>query len=167
MAKHRKRKNSKFFAYPVEATLSLSTLAADATLAAALTAFGQTRVRVISADLTWSRKGATVNEGPIRVGISNSNLAVAEINEKLDARPTSQTDIIAMERSRRPVRTSGAFPGEQANETLNDGKPIRTKLSTILNEGTELNIWARNKSGAALTTGGVVQVQGTFYLVWI
>ncbi len=170
MAKHQKRgrrRNSKFFVYPVETTLSLGSLSADAVLLSALTAFGITKVRLISADLTWSRKGATVNEGPVRVGLANNNLAIGEVAEKLDARPTSQTDIIAMERSRRPVRDAGAFQGENANETLNDGKVIRTKLGFVLDEGAELSIFVRNKSGASLTTGGVVQVQGKLYLAWI
>ncbi len=170
MAKHRKKygKSSKFFAYPIQVDLALGALAAGATIAGVMTAFGVTRVQCISADLTWSINNHTSTEGPIRVGLANGNLSVTEINEKLDARPTSQTDIIAMERSRRPVRDSGKFSGSATTvEVLNDGEPVRTTLKFPLNEGVELVAWARNEDTAAFTTGTIVHASGTLYMRWI
>ncbi len=169
MAKHRKsgrRRSSRFFAYPIAANLALGTLADGVIISTALTAFGQTRVSLISADISWSIDGLTANEGPIEIGLGSSNLSNTETGEALDASPTSQTDIIAMERSRRPVRRVGQFPGQSANESLKDGDQIRTTLKFPVNEGVELNLWARNRSGATLTTGAIVRVSGTLFMRW-
>ncbi len=169
MAKHQKsgRRSKKFFAYPIENSLALITLANGVALAGNLTALGVTKAYCISADLSWSIDDLTPGEGPLEVGLSTSDLTVTEIIEKLDAKPTSQSDIIAIERSRRPVRNSGRFSGQPANESLNDGLAIRTPLRFVLAEGKELVMWVRNKSGANLTTGAVVRVVGTLYMKWI
>ncbi len=167
MAKHKARRNSKFQALPINIQIALTTLGNAALLATAMTALGTTKFRTISADLQWSLRGSTPGEGPLQVGLANGNLTGAEIIENLDANPSSQNDIIALEWARRPVRRSGAFAVIAANETLNDGKPIRTKLRTYLDEGVELNAWVRNQSGAVLTTGAIVTIQGTLYGVWV
>ncbi len=170
MAKHRsrRRRNSNFFAYPLNTTHPLGTLAAGVITSAAMTAFGTTRVRVISADLTWAIAGSTAQEGPLRVGLTSSNLSNTEIGEALDAAPTSKADIIAIERSKRPVRSVGQYEIQSTTEVLNDGKPIRTKLQFGLDEGIELNLWVRNVSGIAnLTTGAAVIVSGILYCVWL
>ncbi len=147
--------------------MALTTLANGIIVANSVTAFGVTKAYLISADLQWSLDDNTAGEGPIAVGLTSSDLTVTEMAEKLDARPTSKSDIIAMERSRRPVRNSGAFAVSEVGETLNDGKAIRTPLKFVLAEGKELQIFARNKSGATLTTGAVVRVTGTLYMKWI
>lgn len=166
MAKHRNKGGHRFFAYPIEVDLTLSTLAAGASITGSLTGLGVTKAYCISADVTWSVDGVTSGEGPLRVGLANGNLTATEINEKLDARPTSQTDIIAMERSRRPVRPVGKFPGQTADEALKDGTPIRTKLGFFIDEGVELVAYARNDSASTLTTGAVVHASGTLYMKW-
>ncbi len=168
MAKHSKRRGrSKFFAYPIDESMVLSTLANGIAVAQSITAFGVTKVFIISADLSWSIDDATPLEGPLHVGLNSSDLSVTEIIEKLDAQPTSQSDRIAIERSRRPVRNTGSFAVQTANETLNDGKPIRTPCKWIADTGLEAQIWVRNKSGATLTTGSVVRVTGTLFCRWM
>ncbi len=170
MAKHRKsggRKSSKFFAYPIEVDVTLSTLGAGVVTSGAMTALGVTKAYCISADVTWSIDGLTEDEGPLRVGLFNGNLSNTEVSEKLDARPTSQSDIIAMERSRRPVRPAGKFAGNETNEVLNEGKSIRTKLGFIIDEGVELEAYVRNDGSGALTTGAIAHASGTLYMKWI
>jgi len=73
---------------------------------------------------------------------------------------------VEREQARRPVRRSGSFTGLSTNERLNDGKAVRTKISMYLAEGIELDAWAFNGSGSALTTGAVVHIWGTVYGVW-
>ncbi len=167
MAKHKRRGRSRFFAYPIDHSLALATLANGIVLSDDMTNFGVTKVYCISADLSWSVDDQTVGEGPLVVGLNSGDLSVTEIAEKLDAKPVSQTDRIAMERSRRPVRNTGRFSGAAVGETLNDGQPIRTPLKFILDTGIELALWVRNKSGATLTTGTVVRVTGTLYMRWM
>lgn len=166
MAKHRRGRDRKFFAYPVQVDLALGALTVGTVIAGALTNFGQTRVYCVSADLTYSINNHTATEGPIRVGLASNNLTVTEIAEKLDARPTSQTDVISMERSRRPVRDSGKFSGLETEEVLFDGQEKRVTLKFAVNEGVELAVWARNEDTATFTTGTIVHVTGTLYMRW-
>jgi len=89
------------------------------------------------------------------------------VKEALDSNLTSQSDIIARERARRPVRRAGVFYGLSTDEVFNNGKPIRTKMFTVLDEGKELEAWARNQSGGILTTGATVHCFGRVYGYWI
>ncbi len=167
MAKHRRKRNSKFQAIPVDIQLALGTLGAGSVISTAITSLGVTKFRAVSVDLTWSIQDKTATEGPIKIGIFNGDLSNTEVGEALDASPTSMADIVARERSRRPVRAAGMFTAAPASEVLNDGKPIRTKLATFLDEGVELEIYARNGDGSALTTGSLVDVVGWVYGYWI
>ncbi len=166
MAKHKRRSKGGFFAYPIEKDLILGTLASNIAFKGDLTAFGATRVFCIAADIEWSISGHTTGQGPISVGLSHGDLTVTEVIEKLDARPSSRSDIIPMERARRPVRRAGVFSGNDTLEKLNDGKAIRTKIRFNVNEGVELACWARNEHTAALTTGSIVHAIGTLYMRW-
>ncbi len=165
MAKH--RRTGKFVVFNVDQSVVLGTLGAGTIGSSAVTGLGVTRVKIISVDLMYSLTGFTSGEGPIVVGIANGDLSNTEIGEALDAQPTSQTDIIANERRRRPVRRMGVFSGVAVSETLNDGKAIRQKLFTTLDEGTELLVWARNQDTSALTTGATVDVFGKVYAEWM
>ncbi len=132
---------------------------------AALTNFGSTKFKVVSADLMWTLRGLTALEGGIEVGIVSNDLTIAEAIEGLDASPTSKSDVIAMERIRRPVRRLGTFSGLNVNDVLNNGKPIRTKLFVLLDTGIELDAWIRN-IGSTLTTGATIEVSGRVYGYW-
>ncbi len=171
MAKTQKRTvtaNKAFQALPVNASLALSTLATETALTVALSALADD-FYVISADLTWTIRDLTGGEDPIHVGLANGDLSVAEIKEAINAAPTSRSDIVAREHARRPIRRIGSFVSGSANlfgNYLNDGKPIRTKVKMYLAEGVELNAFAFNASGAALTTGAVMRVYGTLYGRW-
>jgi len=148
--------------------LALSTLASDSLLKVTLTGLAQD-FYCQSVDALWSLRDATVDQGPITIGYANGDLSVTEIIESLDSNPVSESDIVAQERARRPVRYAGQFPGaESANEdlVLNDGRMMRTKLAIMLNEGVELEGWARNESGAALTGSAVIEVRGKIYGYW-
>ncbi len=150
----------------VDITIALLTLGTGTIIDGDLTALGTTKYRVVSMDLLWTIRDHTAGEGPIEVGIANGDLSNTEIGEALDANPTSPSDIVTIERTRRPVRIAGLFPGLLTEEALNDGKVIRTKLRTILDTGIELIAWVRNDSGAMLTTGTVVGIHGTVYGYW-
>ncbi len=169
VTKNRKAKNSKnFVAIPFNISIGLGTLGDDVVI------FGggitPTLIRglfVISIDGYWALRGLTAGEGPIQVGYSHNDLTVAEVAEKLDVVLPDPGDIIERERSRRPVRNAGMFPGILANEVLADGRAVRTKIKFSVGETHALNSFVRNLSGSALTTGAVVDVVGTVYARWI
>lgn len=164
--KSSKRRNTRFQAIPVNTQFSLGTLGSNILTSASITSLGVAKFFVVSADIIWSLSDKTAGEGPIEVGIANGDLSNTELGEAIDASPSSMADIVARERARRPVRRSGQFVSSTVSEVLNNGKPIRTKLRTMLDTGIELTAWARNGDGGALTTGCNVDVHGTIYGYW-
>ena len=121
----------------------------------------------ISADLTWAYYGHAVGEGPIVVGIMNSVLTVAELVEALDASPTGKDDQLAREKASRPVRTFGTFAGRETEEVLNDGKALRSTIKLSIGQDRQPSFWAVNRSGATLTTGTIISVNGVMYGRWL
>ncbi len=170
MAKRRRGRRSrrgKFQAIPFQQALALSTLADDTVLGVALIGanLGEDYY-ALSVDAQWAIRDLTAGEGPILVGFAHDDLSVSEVNEAITAEVTDPDDIIAVERSRRPVRKSGVFPVQNTHEVLNDGKTIRTKLKWSIGNDHNLNCWVRNASGAPLTTGAILEITGTLYGNW-
>ncbi len=145
--------------------MSLGTLAADTVIDAVLASVDQSMF-VISTDLTATLRGLTAGEGPISAGINSNALSPAQVVEALTASPLSQSDRIAQERVGRPVRLIGTFDGQNASEALNDGMMIRTRVKFNISQAQDLNFWAKNDSGATLTTGGILHVKGKIYINW-
>ncbi len=172
MTKHSKRRGRSrrrnFVAISFTEQLALSTLANNTVLAGRVTTgtFGED-FYAVSADVFWSLQELTANEVPIEVGLAHNDLSVTEISENLDSERLSPDDIIANERARRPVRRSGMFNGtSETHMQLNDGKQIRTPLRFSIGSGFALAFWARNISGSPLTTGALLDVNGTLYGRW-
>ncbi len=117
-----------------------------------------------SMDAIHAARDFTAGEGPIVVGVAHSDYSAAEIEECLEAQASwDASDLVAREQARRKVRTIGTFPNVASGEVLNDGKEIRTKLGWIAEAGMTLQFWTWNKSGAALTTGGIAEHDGRVY----
>ncbi len=144
------------------ATLADNTVLAQNCLGAN---FGED-IYLLSVDAVATLMEQTVNEGPTTYGFSHSDLSVTEIQENLEAELTDPDDIIARERSRRPVRTSGVFPGIADSETVNQGNPKRTKLRFSVGDGHNLNVWVWNNGGGPKTGGSDLQVNGVIYGRW-
>lgn len=151
---------------PDDISFALLTLADD-TVVKGTSATMLQDVHLLSVDHLITLRGLTAGEGPIVVGLANEELLVSEILEYLNAAPTSQWDVPAVERANRRVRVLGVFSGLSTDETINDGKPIRTKLNWRLPAGKELPVvWAHNRSGGTLTTGATIQVTRQFWANW-
>ncbi len=166
--KSSKRRGKKgFVAIPFVAELALSTLGAGVVTAVdALGAALGEDLYCISVDSWASIISHTPAEGPLVCGYAHSDLTVAEVAECLSAELTDPDDIIAKERSRRPVRKTGVFSGIASDENLNNGQVIRTKLKFSVGDGHNLAFWVMNSDGDTLTTGTVVKVSGTLYGRW-
>ncbi len=128
-------------------------------------AFGED-IYVISVDGTWALHTHTAGQGPIVVGFAHADLTVAEISECIKAELTDPDDIITRERARRPVRQVGAFNGLNTDETLYDGVAKRTTIKISIGNDHNLALYAFNRSGAPLTTGSKITVDGVLYGRW-
>ena len=161
-----RKRQSNFVTLKVDRFLTLSTLADNIALDGALLDLNDDLV-VISADLSWAIRGGTAGEGPIEVGLSSSAYSVTQITEAIDASPSNRADEVALERTRRRVRSVGQFPVTAGEEVLFDGAFKRArKLYWKFASDVDLNIWAVNRSGATLTTGMIVHVTGRVYARW-
>lgn len=169
VSKKSKRVSSRrqgFVAIPFYFELTLGNLAQNGVAAGNIfTASVTNPIYLISADVTWSISDLTAGEGPIRFGFYHGDLSSTEVQENLtvDGEALLNGDIIAIEKSRRPVRSSGVFSGLNTEEVLNDGQHVRTKLRFSLHEGKNLAIFGWNRSGAALTTGSFITAEGILY----
>ncbi len=86
--------------------------------------------------------------------------------EALKADLSSPDDIIAKERARRPVRRTGVFNGLSVNESIGDGLNVRQKIKFSVGDTFDLDAWFWNRSSGALTTGAVIDCDGTIYGRW-
>lgn len=164
-AVRRRRRRRPLVVLPVNTSLTVGTLASETVVMS--DAIGiSSDFYAISADLTWSMRDHTGGEGPIAVGLTCNNYSVTEVKEKLNAAPTGPSDFVAAEKARRKVRFVADFPGLNTEETLNDGKPIRTKLKINLGGNNDIACFAFNKSGASLTTGTIIRAEGQIYGRW-
>ncbi len=167
MAK-RKGSTKGLIGIPINATLTLSTLASGVVIANNLF----TGASTVGKRIWWySFKGFVVirdvipGEGPLVCGVAHSDLTNAEIAAKLDASVSSPDDITAREEARRPVRQWGVFATKDADEYLNNETSLenKKKVKFSTGEGFEPSIWVRNQGGATLTTGAVVRAFGTLW----
>lgn len=144
----------------------LSTLASDAVKLSTAPTLSQD-VLIHSLDQIISVRDLTPGEGPLEFGVADATLTVTEIAEALDASPAHANDVPAVEHAKRKVRTIGQFSGLAESETYNDGRPRRVKLNWFVNAGQSFPVmWVRNRSGATLTTGSIVEMNNKFYATW-
>ncbi len=124
------------------------------------------REYLIGLRLAYAFDAFTSGEGPIQFGVAHPDYGSSEIEEALEASGSwSIGDQIALEQSRRKVRTVGVFkPGD--GEGINDGKPIWTKCGWYLESGeVGYKLWMRNLDLVnPLTTGGLLKADGNAVL---
>ncbi len=119
----------------------------------------------ISLHGTWTKRNGTIGEGPLMVGVAHSDYSAAEIEEWIEASNSwDQGDLVAQEVAKRKIRRVGAFSGDTVEETLNDGRVIKTPLKWLLNAGDTISVWVYSRVGSTLTTGVNVIMDG---IVWL
>lgn len=144
----------------VNEELALGTLAATTIITAPFDDAVNERALISSIVASYSITDLSPGTGigPIMVGVAHSDYTAAEIEAFLENATTwEETDQIGQEISKRKVRIVGILgQGGSASSTdvasLNDGKPIKTKLNWILTVGQTLQLWAYNLGSAAVAT---------------
>ncbi len=153
---------------PFTEATALLTLASVTVLTGTVLPLADNEYRVLTVNNLWSVRGNTVGEGPIVVGYAHGDYSVTEIKQSIEAEGMmTRGDKIVAEQGNRLVRRVGVFAGSSAtDQSLNDGKPIRTRLNWLIAEGKTLNAWAYNQSGASLTTGTILVMNGKATIKW-
>ncbi len=163
----KRRWNPNNFISRIRSNMQLGTLASSTLIAAATTVVSDNEYRVFSYKATWSLSDFTAGEGPINVGIAHGDYTSAEIEEWYESQNTmTRGNLVASEQGKRMCRQVGTFAGIAANETLNDGKPIRTKLNWAVPDGSTLAIWAYNAGNGTLTTSAELNTSGQIFAKW-
>ncbi len=170
--KGRGRRSGRFRRYlrgNVDEKLSLGTLAARTLISQVFGEVVTETTFVTSLVAAWAMDAFTVatDDGPIMVGISHSDYTSAEIEEFIENTGSWNVASLVQTREigRRLIRVIGIFRNDGSSSTapvtLNEGRPIRTKLKWTLNTGQSLDVWAYNLGASALaTTDPGVFVQG-------
>ena len=160
-----RRKN--FVAIPYRGSVTLSTLAANTVVDAALfdTVLGED-LFCISTDLECQLQGFTAAEGPLEFGMAHSDYSEGEVEEALSVSFFNPDNKIEQERARRAVRRIGAFPGLTTNEVFRDGTKYRQTLKFSVGNGFTVNLFVANRGPGTLTTGASVKFQGTMFGRW-
>ncbi len=103
----------------------------------------------------------TALDGPLYLGVAHSDYTDAEILEWFNSQGSwDQGDKVANEEAKRKCRIIGMFPGQLANELLEDGRATKTTLKFMVEDGDTLNFFVINEGGATRTTGGIVEIKG-------
>ncbi len=162
MAKRRaRRRRTKILKGIVDENMSLGTLANTTLIAAAFDESVNERSFLISMEATWHMQDISTSGGPVTVGVAHADYSAAEIEQWIENTGSwNEGNLVQQEISMRKIRQVGVFAMNDSDESLNDGLLIKTPLRWIVNQGQGLSLWAYNDSGAALTTGNVVTVDG-------
>ncbi len=162
-----KSRMSRYVRGNVDEDLPLLTLAAKTLLGVSFDESVREQARITSMIAAWTLTDWTAGagDGPIIVGVAHSDYTDAEIEAVLEA--TGSWDIgdkVAQEVASRLVRIVGTFRSAPAGTfeqvTLNQGRPIKTKLNWKFATGNSLKVFAYNAGIAALATGSIVNVNG-------
>ncbi len=165
LAKHGKPSGRRYSLRPVRVNASVTLAALAANTAITGTVFGNAdgAYRVISVSSTWAWSDHTAGEGPVHVGYAHGDYSVTEIKEFVESSASiSIGNKISNEHANRLIRIVGTLAGDTTDETLNDGKPIKTRLNWAIPIGTNLNAFVY--SDELQTTGSFIDLKGTAYV---
>ncbi len=156
-----KRRRGKYIRGKVEESGALGALASGTLFAGDFDENVNERSLISSIVCTWSINEHTPDQGSITVGLAHGDYTATEIAAWLaNTGSWNEGNKTSQEIANRLIRTVGTFPGALAQESLNDGRMIKTKLNWILNQGESLRSWAINNDTSTLTTGTLLRLDG-------
>jgi len=151
----------------VNAELTSSVLTGKTASSAAFPEVVTEQARISSILASWALTNFTpfLDSGPMMVGLAHSDYSVAEIEEYIENVDSwDEGDLVqSREIGRRLIRILGIFDNPVAvtdSISLNDGKPIKTKLNWQLASGQTLRLWVYNTGSASIATAVKVDGRG-------
>ncbi len=166
----KRRRMGRYIRGGVDESLVLTTIGARALLKISFDETVNERTLVSSVVATYALDDLTEGAGigPIMVGLAHDDYTAAEIEEFIENTGSwDEGDLVQQEVGKRKIRVVGIFQTAHSvatglgSATLNDGKPIKTKMNWILNQGQTLSVWGYNLGTAPVaTTVPEISVQG-------
>ncbi len=156
--KGKNRRMGKYIRGTVDEELDFDALAAKDVASGAFDESVAARTLVSSILATYSVRELTIGAGlgPLIFGVAHSDYSASEIEVFLETTGSwDEGNLIDNEISKRKIRVIGtiALLGSSSEVwTLNDGKPVKTKLNWILVSGDSLQLWVYNAGTAAVAT---------------
>lgn len=164
-ARRSRRRYRGYRKLPFTATIVLLTTAADVVVSFQLAEVFTEERRILSVEATWGVEDLTSGDGPLEVGLSHSDYSSGEVEESLEAVGAwDEGNKVIQEQAARLVRTVGLL--SEAETTLNDGQPMKTRLNWRMATADTLRFWCRNR-GDDLTTGAEIVIQGHCHTVLV
>lgn len=150
--------------------LALSTLAAGTSIKTSLKIDASReqgcRIKDIRYGLTFTAKPSL---GPILVGLCDSNLTVAELDECLDSDPQSDLSVPGQADSMRKVVPLALIPkvasGDDGNMLFYEQR--RAKWYWDVLEGSGIQLFARNMDDTALTGATLIDFSAVITGTWL
>ncbi len=158
----RNRKMGRYIRGSIDELLALGALAATTLVGVDFDETVNERSLVSTIVATWALSDTTIaaNRGPVTVGVAHGDYTDAEIEAVIENTGSwNEGDKVQQEVAKRLVRRVGTLTPDGQIALLNDGKPVKTKLNWILNQGETLRLWAYNQGSVALDAGAV-RIQG-------
>ncbi len=125
-------------------------------------------VRILDLWMAVSFTGHTVGEGPILYGLGRDLESVTLLKEALEADPQGFSDKDELEKTTRNVMVLG-YLSDIGSAVSNQWQGMR-KIKfpwKLIPEGSDLQVWAFNRSGATLTTGTIVAFDMVVNQEWL
>ncbi len=128
-----------------------------------------TNMRVSSVTCTYTMQGgdtsAGAGQGPLRVGWAHGDYSADEIEGFLEEGTSwAEGDLVAREIRGRLIRVVGVFGIDDSSgggaKSLNDGKPITTKLNWFIEDAETIQFFVYNAGSGALVTGIEIYAEG-------
>lgn len=121
--------------------------------------------RIMKTEVFVAYQNPTQNEGAVVFGIAQGALTATEIEECLEAEPTDENDVPAVEQAMRAVFPLGILVMATDGGRIIDH--IDRKLTWTFKNAEGWQWFAYNLDSGALTTGGSLRILAKHYGVWV
>ncbi len=169
MAKRKPKRRFNLRKVRVAANVTIGALAAFGVVKGTIIPASTNPYRIVSSKLSYQivDLGAGIDDGQ-EIGVAHGDYSATEIEECIEAAASIDIgDKVVQEAANRLVRTIGFANGPAIADgslTVNEGRPVKTKLNWKVGIGDTFDAWIRNGSDTVYTTGATLAVVGE---VWV